>query len=65
MFTAFPGSEIDMQQAKAYVKEKKALTDGQLITGKSAGSLYEFVYEIVSFLVSKEHAQALLKQIEY
>jgi len=65
MFTAFPGSEIDMQQAKAYVKEKKALTDGQLITGKSAGSLYEFVYEIVSFLVSKEHAQVLLKQIEY
>jgi 4-methyl-5(b-hydroxyethyl)-thiazole monophosphate biosynthesis len=65
MYTAFPGSEIDMPHAKAYVKEKKAMKDETIITGRSAGSIYEFVYEIVSHLLSEEHAQNLFKQIEF
>lgn len=65
MYTAFPGSEVDMPHAKAYVKEKKAMKDDRIITGRSAGSIFEFVHEIVSYLLSEEHAQALFKQIEF
>ena len=65
MYTAFPGSEVDMPNGKSYLKEKKAYRDDHIITGRSAGSLYEFVYEIVSYLLSEEHAKALFKQIEY
>ena len=65
MYTAYPGSEVDMPHAKAYLKEKKAYRDGLMITGRSAGSIYEFVYEIISYLISEEHAKALFKQIEY
>jgi len=61
-FTAFKGSEVDMPKG-IYHPELKALRDGHIITARGAGAVYEFVYEIVSYLLGEEKAKALLNQI--
>jgi 4-methyl-5(b-hydroxyethyl)-thiazole monophosphate biosynthesis len=61
-FTAFTGSEKDMPKG-IYHPEKKSIRDHHIITARGAGAVYEFVYEIVSYLMSEEKAKALLNQI--
>lgn len=61
-FTCFTGSEKDMQKGE-YLPNFKAIRDGSIITGRSAGSIYEFVYEIVKYFYDKEKADNLLKNI--
>lgn len=61
-FTCFAGSEKDMQKGE-YLPNFKAFRDTNIITGRSAGSIYEFVYEIVKYLYDKEKAENLLKNI--
>lgn len=63
-FTAFTGSEIDMPKGK-YQPSKKVVLDQNIITARSAGSVYEFAYEIVSYLLGEDHAKALMKNILY
>jgi len=63
-FTAFTGSEIDALKGH-YSKEEKAVTDGNIITARGAGAVYEFVYEIVKYLKDEKTAQKLLDQILY
>jgi 4-methyl-5(b-hydroxyethyl)-thiazole monophosphate biosynthesis len=63
-FTAYSGSEKDMPKGY-YHPEKKALRDGNIITARGAGAVYEFVYEIVTHLLGETQAKALLTNILY
>jgi 4-methyl-5(b-hydroxyethyl)-thiazole monophosphate biosynthesis len=63
-FTAYPGSEKDIING-IYEPSFKALTDLPFITAKGAGCVYEFAKEIISHLKGLEHAEAVLKQIQY
>lgn len=63
-FTCFTGCDIDMPKGH-YMKEKKAVHDGNIITARGAGAIYEFVFEIVQYYHGKEKAQALLDSILY
>lgn len=61
-FTAFKGSEVDMPKG-IYHPEVKAIRDQNIITARGAGAVYEFAYEIVSYLLGEEKGKALLAQI--
>ncbi len=63
-YTCFPGSEKDMPLGK-YLPKKKAVKDGNIITARGAGVVYEFVYEIVKALKDEKSAKALLARIQY
>jgi protein deglycase len=63
-FTAFKGSEIDVPNG-FYQPNKKAVRDHHIITARGAGAIYEFVYEIVKYLLGEEKADALLNNILY
>ena len=61
-YTAYTGSEVDMPKGH-YQPEKKAVRDGNIITARGAGAVYEFAYEIVSFLQGESKAEGLMKNI--
>ncbi len=63
-FTAYHGSEKDMPKG-IYLAKQKAVRDQHIITARSAGAIYEFSYEIVNYLLGKDKAEALLKNIIY
>lgn len=63
-FTAYPGSEIDAENGH-YYQDQKAITDGNIITARGAGCVYEFVTHIVSHLYDSSHADRLLEQIKH
>lgn len=63
-FTAYTGSEIDMPKG-FYHPELKAVKDKNIITARGAGAVYEFSYEITSYLLGEEKAKALLRNILY
>ncbi len=63
-YTAFTGSDIDAPNGR-YHPERKALKDGNIITARGAGAVYEFVYEIIKTLQDEKQADALLAQILY
>lgn len=63
-FTAYPGSEVDMPKG-IYCPEKKAMTEGNIITGKGAGTVYQFVYEIVKYFKGTTAADNLFESIQY
>ncbi len=63
-YTCFPSSEKDMPLGK-YLPKKKAVKDGNIITARGAGVVYEFVYEIVKALKDEKSAKALLARIQY
>ncbi len=61
-YTAFPGCENDAYKG-VYQSALKAVTDGKIITGRSAGAIYEFAYEIVKYFKGEDQAKQLLKEI--
>ncbi len=63
-YTAFTGAEIDMPNA-TLKRDEKALRDGNIITGRGAGAVYEFAYEIVRYFKGDEAADKLLNTILY
>lgn len=63
-YTAYHGSEKDMPLG-IYHPEKKALVTGNIITARGAGAVYEFVYEIVKYLLGEDKAKGLLDSILY
>jgi len=63
-FTAYPGSETDMPNGY-YQPQLKSLRDRNIITARSAGSVVEFAYEIVSYFLGEDEANSLLKNILY
>jgi len=61
-YTAFTGSDKDAPKGH-YHPHEKALRDGNIITARGAGAVYEFAYEIIKATKGEEAAAALLKQI--
>jgi putative intracellular protease/amidase len=62
-YTSYPGTEADMNQAIRL--DQKAVRDGRFITGRSAGSVYDFVFEIVKALLGEEALKKLKENIVY
>ncbi|MBN2300736.1 MAG: DJ-1/PfpI family protein [Acholeplasmataceae bacterium] len=61
-FTAYAGSEKDMPKG-IYLPSYKAIRDHNIITARGAGAIYEFVNEIIKYLLGEEKAQAVLNSI--
>ena len=61
-FTAYPQSENDAPKGY-YHPERKAMTDGKIITARGAGAVVEFVYEIVKYFQKEEKAISLIRSI--
>lgn len=62
-YTSFPGTEKDMH--KAIRVDKKAIRDGLFITGRSAGSIYEFVFEVIKTIQGGDALEKFKKAIVY
>lgn len=63
-FTCFPGAEID-QKRGTYITDQKAVVDGHLITARSAGAVYDFVFAIIETLQGTQALEAFQKNIAY
>lgn len=62
-YISFPTTEKEM--GKAIRVEQKAVRDGRFITGKSAGSIYEFVFEIIRALQGEAELIKFKKNMVY
>jgi len=62
-YISFPGTEKEM--GKAIRVEKKAVTDGLFITGKSAGAVYEFVFEIIKTINGEQALETFKQNLKY
>jgi len=63
-YTAYPGSEKDARQG-TYQPDQKAVIDRPFITGRSAGSVYDFVFAIIKTLKGPEALEAFKENIKY
>lgn len=63
-FTCYPGAEKDQIRGH-YLKGQKAVVDGRLITARSAGSVYDFVFAIIETLKGKKALESFQKNIAY
>lgn len=63
-YTMFPTTHKDTYKG-IYQKDKKAVTDGLLITGRGAGAVFEFAYEIIKYFKGEKAAQKVLDDITY
>jgi protein deglycase len=63
-FTCFPGSEKDMPLGH-YHPHEKTVTDGNIITARSAGAIYEFAHAITSYVLGEQKAEELYQSIIY
>jgi len=62
-YVSYPGTEKSM--GKAIRVDKKAVRDGRFITGRSAGSIYDFVFEIIRAIQGEEALEDFKKNIVY
>lgn len=62
-YTSFPGTENDMGKANRI--NQKAVRDGRFITARSAGSVYNFVFEIILAFDGEEALKAFKEKIVY
>lgn len=58
----FPGFEKDLYGAD--ISDCYAVTDGNIITAKGAGSASEFAFEIIAYLCSREQADAVKSSVQ-
>lgn len=63
-FTAYPGSEADALEG-IYHPDMKSMRDKNIITGRSAGSVYEFSFEIIKYFLGEDKLVNLIKNIKY
>lgn len=61
--TCYPGCEADMPGAIAC--GENAVTDGRIITGKSAGTAFDFALAIITALRGEEAARQVARQVVY
>lgn len=61
-FTAYTGTEVDMPKG-IYLKNQKSVVDENIITARGAGAVVEFAYEIIKYLLGKDKADQMLKDI--
>ena len=62
-FTCYPGMEEQM--GKADLCSVSAITDGKVITGRSAGTAFDFALELVEAMCGAEKARAVAKEVVY
>jgi len=62
-YVSYPGTENEMN--KAIRVDQKAVRDGRFITARSAGSVYDFVFEIVKALLGEDSLKKLKENIVY
>lgn len=62
-YTSYPGTEKEM--GKAIRVDQKAVVDGKFITGRSVGSVYEFVFEIIKAMKGQEALKTFKENIVY
>lgn len=62
-YISYPGTE--KQMGNAVRVEQKAVSDGKFITGKSAGSVYDFVFEIIRRINGEKALQDFKENIKY
>lgn len=58
----FPGFENDLYGA--VISDKYAVTDGNIITAKGAGSASDFAFEIIRYLCSEEKSQEIKATVQ-
>ncbi len=58
----FPGFEKDLYGAE--IADAYAVTDGNIITAKGAGSASEFAFEIIKYLADKETAKKIKASVQ-
>lgn len=63
-YTIFPTLDEDAFLANLK-KEEKVVRDGNIITGRSVGALFDFVSEIINFLKGEEAKKDFLNKIYY
>lgn len=63
-YTIFPGCERDSYGGNL-TQDKKVVKDGNIITGRSVGALYDFVSEIVKNYKGEEGKNIFLDKIYY
>ena len=63
-YTIFPGCESESYRGNLK-QQFKAVTDGNIVTGRSVGGVFEYSYEIVKYLKGIENAEALLTKAIY
>ncbi len=63
-FTCFTGSEQDAPDG-IHRPEEKAVTDGNIVTARGAGAIYDFAHAIVTWTLGGEQADQLLSDILY
>ncbi|MFA6988080.1 MAG: DJ-1 family glyoxalase III [Acholeplasmataceae bacterium] len=63
-YTMFPAAHKDAYKG-IYQKDKKAVKDGLLITGRGAGAVFEFAYEIIKYLKGEAVAKKVLDDTTY
>lgn len=63
-FTCFPGAAIDRLRG-TYWPEKKSVVDEHLITARSVGAVYDFVFAIIETLKGREALEAFQASIHY
>jgi putative intracellular protease/amidase len=62
-YISYPGTEREM--GKAIRVDEKAVSDGKFITGKSAGAVYEFVFEIIKRINGEAALEKFKQNIHY
>lgn len=59
----YPGYETEL--TGAVVLNKPTIRDNRIITGKAAGCVFEFAYEIIKALADEQTADTVINQIYY
>lgn len=63
-YTIYPGNQNDAFEG-VYHSEKKAVTDGLVITARGAGATLDFAYEIIRYIKGEDAAKKILENIAY
>ncbi|VEU83223.1 DJ-1/PfpI family protein [Acholeplasma hippikon] len=63
-FTAYPGSEKEVKNSLYFV-DKKSIICGNIVTARSAGTVIDFVYNLIVRLKNEAAANELLDRILY
>ena len=61
----FPACENELVKGKAVLGKDRAVTDGNVITSRSAGTALDFAFEIISELLEKKEAEKIADEIVY
>ena len=63
-YTMYPGLQEE-KFSGVYEGDKKAVTDGLVITGRGAGATLDFALEIIQYIQGSEKAKQILKSIAF